>query len=775
MRKAIPLKNFSSGKYFAPFLFFLGLIGLLTSISIEILKTAFALSIPLALDATKSITWSFLALLTSLVIGGKSTTSEETFLPTFLVFIVNRIPRSIAKSIFFLLFIHTLVFLPLFWRGKTGPFFSGTDGETMQLDNLLSHQFSYPILGITNNPLQGLGGNQQWIYNYKIDPGYQLLFHLGDRGFAASIWFWILALSISIYLIVRTIGFNNWLAIPTALIIPHFLLSSHSYTFTLIFLIAPHNLYTIAITNIIVFLLIRQSKSQTHYFVQVSLANFFFLYLCLLNPPYIVFAFPILLLTLGYHIKVRIWSVRNLIPILISVLLQLVVCGPFIAGLFLDSAAFVFRDQLQPVEFNLKHASALFNFDRKLSIILYILGILSTIYFAISIKSALITRTLARITIIALCLNLIYSLSWLGLESLRKGLRPLYFEFFIWSFTLIFLFALLGRFIDGFTNRIGKSELRILPLLLSFVICINGSLMTFSEHNRRIIPPKDIPVIDNLLKQIELDKDYEFAGRLLVLFGNFSRQNEVSKNLYEDIGTDFQRTMVWSKGIPTLNEFGHHISPASYLAIRTTFLDEDPIIRRNVLEYRLYNERLSSLFGIRFVITTQVLNSPDLELKAQLKTSRHHLYFYEKTFTQSGILTPKLPIIVHNNDAAFSEIQKETFNPANQFVVSQDALGSLEAYSVVTSSSLSIIPGGYRVSAKSNGASILVLPIEFSNCFKSSSSKGQLIRVNGAFLGVVFKNSIDLSLTYMNSPFTNPLCRIKNYFESEHFPEFNRA
>lgn len=775
MRKGLQLTRLSSRKYLTQILFFLSLFATLTSITIEILEIAFFISIPLPLGSTKLIAIGSFAFLTSLVIDGTPSTFVEKFLRAFFVSIVKGLPRSTASSGVFLLLVHTLVFLPLFLRGKTGPFFAGTDGETMQLDNLLSHQFSYPILGITNNPLQGLGGNQQWIYNYKIDPGYQLLFHLGNRGFAASLWFWILALSISILLIVRMIGFKNWLATPSALIIPYLLLSSHSYTFTLIFLIAPHNLYTIAITNIIIYLLIRQPKTQLHYLVHLFLIHLFFLYLVLLNPPYIVFLFPILLFTLVYHVKERKETALNLIPILISILVQFLLCGPFLAGLFLDSAAFVFRDQLQPVEFNLKHASVLFNFDRKLSIILYVLGIIATIYFALSNKSSSTSRSLAKITISALCFNLIYGLSWLSLDSLRKGLRPLYFEFFIWSFTLIFLFALLGKFIDGFIHRIGKSELRILPLLLGFVLCVNSSLMTFSEHNRRFIPPKDIPVIDNLLKQIELDKDYAFAGRLLVLFGNFSRQNELSKNLYEDIGTDFQRTMVWSKGIPTLNEFGHHISPASYLAIRTAFLDEDPIIRRNVLEYRLYNERLSSLFGIRFVISTQVLKSPDLELKAQLKTPRHHLFFYERTFIQSGILTPKFPIIVHDNNAAFSEIHKEAFNPANQFVVSHDALGSLEAYSVVFSSSFSIIPGGYRVSAKSNGVSILVLPIEFSNCFKSSSSKGELVRVNGAFLGVVFEKSIDVSLTYTNSPFTNPFCRIKNFLESKHFAEFNRT
>lgn len=767
MRKGLQLIHLSSRKYLTQILFFFGLFGTLTSITIEILEIAFFVSIPLPLGSTKLIAIGSFAFLTSLVIDGTPSTFVEKFLRAFFVSIVNRLPHSTASSGVFLLLTHTLVFLPLFLRGKTGPFFAGTDGETMQLDNLLSHQFSYPILGITNNPLQGLGGNQQWIYNYKIDPGYQLLFHLGNRGFAASLWFWILALSISILLIVRMIGFKNWLATPSALIIPYLLLSSHSYTFTLIFLIAPHNLYSIAITNIIIYLLIRQPKTQLRYLMHLFLIHLFFFYLVLLNPPYIVFLFPILLLTLVYHVKERKESGLNLIPILISVLVQFFLCGPFLAGLFLDSAAFVFRDQLQPVEFNLKHASALFNFDRKLSIILYVLSIIATIYFALSDKSSSTNQSLAKITIYALCLNLIYGLSWLSLDSLRKGLRPLYFEFFIWSFTLIFLFALLGKFIDGFIHRIGRSELRILPLLLGFVLCINGSLMTFSEHNRRLIPPKDISVIDNLLKQIELDKDYEFAGRLLVLFGNFSRQVEVSKNLYANVGTDFQRTMVWSKGIPTLNEFGHHISPLSYLAIQNAFVKGKPSMSRNILIYNSYNEHLADLFGIRFVMSNLPLNYRDLELKAQIKTPDGSIFFYKRNLVNNGILSPNQPILLNRYSSSFSAIRQTSFNPRNNFTLHKHQYVLPKTLTPAIRTSLALASGGYHVRAQSKNSSILVLPIEYSNCFTIQDTNAKLIQVNGAFLGIVFQSNLDSKLSYINSPFKNSLCRIRNFLQLE--------
>jgi len=755
-------------KYFSRSLFFFGIIGGLAYIALDFSSIVFSVSIPLPLNSVKIISICLLALITSLIIEEKPSTFMRNSLRVFFVSVANRLPFSAVRSILFLLLIHTLVFFPLFLRGKRGPFFAGTDGETMQIDNLLSHSFSYPYLGVTNNPLQGLGGNQQWIYNYKIDPGYQLLFHLGERGFAASHWFWLLTLSISILLIVRTIGFTNWLAIPTALSIPYLLFSSNNYTMTLVFLIAPHNLYSIAVTNTIVFLLIRKSKTETQYFMQLILINLLFLYLVLLNPPYIVFVLPILLFTLIKHVIDRKRVAHSLVLINVSILLQVVVCGPFIAGLFLDSAAFVFRDQLQPVEFSLKHASALFNFDRKLSILLYSLSIFATIYFAFSKKASSAVQSLARVTVITLIFDVIYSLSWLTFESLRKGLRPLYFEFFIWSFTLIFLFALFGRFLGNFVYWKGKSEVLILPLLLGLVISFNSCVMTFSELSRRLIPPKDIPVIDNYLAQIRLNEnDNKFRGRLLVVFGNFNSQVETSKNLYQAIGTDFQRTMVWSKGIPTLNEFGHHISPLSYLAIQNEFVEGRPSISRNTLVYNSYSGHLADLFGIRFVMSNLPLNYPDLDLKANIKTSDISIFFYQRNLVNNGILSPYQPISLKNEISSFTEMRRASFNPVTDFTITKHRYFLPKTLSPATRASLNLAPGGYQVSALSANSSVLILPIEYSNCFSLHDKNAKLIRVNEVFLGVVFQEKLNSALTYINSPFKNSLCRIKNLLQLE--------
>ena len=130
-------------------------------------------------------------------------------------------------------------------------------------------------------------------------------------------------MSLSVLLITRTLEFNTWLAIPTALAVPHLLLSSNSYSLTLVFLIAPHNLYSIAITNTIVCLLVRKDSNQNRYFVKIILINFMFLYLVLLNTPYIVFVFPILIVSLAFHFLERKHSTVKLGIFFVCTIVQL--------------------------------------------------------------------------------------------------------------------------------------------------------------------------------------------------------------------------------------------------------------------------------------------------------------------------------------------------------------------------------------------------------------------------------------------------------------------
>ena len=74
------------------------------------------------------------------------------------------------------------------------------------------------------------------------------------------------------------------------------------------------------------------------------------------------------------------------------------------------------------------------------------------------------------------------------------------------------------------------------------------------------------------------------------------------------------------------------------------------------------------------------------------------------------------------------------------------------------------------IRANSQGKSLLIIPLEFSNClsFKSNDSKSNLIdsfRVNGILTGLLFENNLNVTAKLRYGIFTNTGCRLKDLEE----------
>ncbi len=680
--------------------------------------------------------------------------------------ITVKLASSKFLQVFVIVSTHTAVFLPLFISEQKGPFFQGSDGETLQIDNRISHSFSYPMTGITVNPLQGMGGNQPWVYNYRLDPGYQLLYHLGDRGFAGSHWFWLIALSISILFLVNLIKIRPTFNIPISLMIPYILLSSSNFTFSQVFLIAPHNLYSIAIVNTLIYIFVRMAFMKSHFFKLLLIANFIFTYFVVLNTPYVIVALPILLISLATFFYMQRHSVNAIAIMACSVLAQAYFCIPYVIGLFLDSAAFVYRKNLDPVEKILKHISVLFNFERKLSILIFVCGFLAALYSCFNRKNSDTTRVLGLITVVAVSFNLFYGLLWFNNEELQKGIRPLYFEFFVWVLVLIYFLALLGEASVYISKLYLNSKLALLPLFMTFVLALNFLILTRTEYPRRVLPPSEFNSFDKALDSIRIKKDTKFHGRLLLLYGDILKQQSTSKLLYQNLGTDFHRTMAWSKGIPTLNEFGHHISPSAYYATNEIFSNSESRMTRNILVYDKWDPKMGRLFGVKYVMSLSPVSDLDLKLNSRILLPQDTLFLYETSLADSGMSSPTKPLALKRIQSSISEIRNSSFDAKNNFLVSEPVLKSLPSnLESAFDLELTIIESGYSVFAKSDSYSVISLPIEYSNCFTLDQSDARLIRINGVFLGILFKDQLSARLTFKNGPFHNQFCRFRNFQE----------
>ena len=108
-----------------------------------------------------------------------------------------------------------------------------------------------------------------------------------------------------------------------------------------------------------------------------------------------------------------------------------------------------------------------------------------------------------------------------------------------------------------------------------------------------------------------------------------------------------------------------------------------------------------------------------------------------------------------------------TVYPVSRAVVASPVEGPLVG---LDQSSLSIQGMDFRLRARSGGQSLVVVPLEYSNCLElrnagPAGSTARLGRVEGLLTGVLFDREVDAVLAFRTGPLVNPSCRWKDYRE----------
>jgi len=71
---------------------------------------------------------------------------------------------------------------------------------------------------------------------------------------------------------------------------------------------------------------------------------------------------------------------------------------------------------------------------------------------------------------------------------------------------------------------------------------------------------------------------------------------------------------------------------------------------------------------------------------------------------------------------------------------------------------LSVIRGGWHVSGRSDGTSLIVLPQQFSNCLRANDNRVRLVRANLIMTGMIFSKAVDTDMSF-NYGIFSPGCR----------------
>jgi len=479
-------------------------------------------------------------------------------------------------------------------------------------------------------------------------------------------------------------------------------------------------------------------------------------------------------------------------------------CSLFLMGLILYTVITFFSSELEWGTSSLQHVSILFH-SHSMGF-----GMFSNVILLVSVLGALIVLCSKNFSYTCKA----FSKNFLAFEGLilflglgcslifssYKGIASLYFEWYVWPVVFIFNALALEKvlvFINCTTlnpllrlnlsvntsKRIAACAITSISLLL---ICIQTD---FNKRSGMELPYRQgtDEIAEKLSNVIGLAPGMSFRGSAMSFIGSSPATIKATKGVswidlftidlkyIFDYGNDYRATGLWLKNIPTLFEYNQQMTPQYYYATSRFFSRPIDKQRRTLIVLTQPDLRLLALLGVRYILTDfkfeeQQANHAELFHLVPVKTtqdfSKNLVFLYEISNANTGSYSPTN--VVHLNRAKFvvDYMKSMDFNPTSSVIINDNT----ETPSLVTAHSSSMIfdKDVIRVSARSEGNSLLVLPVQYSNCVQivdlnHPSTPSKVLRANFFMSGILFNKDLYCELRYKCDPFINSTCRLKDY------------
>jgi hypothetical protein len=226
---------------------------------------------------------------------------------------------------------------------------------------------------------------------------------------------------------------------------------------------------------------------------------------------------------------------------------------------------------------------------------------------------------------------------------------------------------------------------------------------------------------------------------------------------------------LWVARVPTATEYSQLITPQAIY-----FVHE--LIKRN-LSYDLNWFRpwintggvsFSVLFrtfralGVRYLGGYEPLHIPGIENFRYTSFPRRQpgnppgsWVIHEIPDTNVGNYSPTEVTIGRSAAETIAALGAPNFDFTRQAVLSTEIRDHLVP---ARDMKLSVIRGGLHVSGRSDGISLVVLPLQYSNCLRAHDGRARLVRANLIMTGIIFSGAIDTDISFDYGIFS-PACR----------------
>jgi hypothetical protein len=362
-------------------------------------------------------------------------------------------------------------------------------------------------------------------------------------------------------------------------------------------------------------------------------------------------------------------------------------------------------------------------------------------------------RFASRLALIVLAGNLLYHVlhnSW----SREIGPLPAYMSFLFWAIYLIPITDL-----DQIVQRVPQVKWRQtmsfdwtkallglgLPLLVwTFLWYMRNPVQSESLK----LTPQQLTLKDSL----ELGENRELRGRVALFMGTVEGS---ARNDDENLSR-YLNTQLVPISVPVLDEYSHGVTAQFIWFTREFLVDRSESRVRGFVPIRRADLKILRMMGVTHLISTDHVsgskNSTAYETSPRLISVIGNKVWH----------SPTKVVVAKEFEGIATELKKGSFDPSVFVVRGPEVAGYRSSFAQVSSARVSIENGAIRVQSFSEGESLLVLPIEFSNCLRLEGS-GALVRVNGIFTGLEFSKRLDATLRYQYLPGLLSNCRLEDF------------
>ncbi len=305
------------------------------------------------------------------------------------------------------------------------------------------------------------------------------------------------------------------------------------------------------------------------------------------------------------------------------------------------------------------------------------------------------------------------------------------------------------------------------------------------------IEPKKGPIHQRLEQAIRLEPGDTFRGYATTFLGGpggYMRTRHAEPNgaftmasyiaarqiFTDNFGHQFQNVDLWNSNIPTIEEYGQWVIKPMFYFLRDLLADQPgqvDALGASLQIYR-YDSDLLRAMGVTYVLSDGVLQDERAtERVAETGRDGGVVHLYELEGSNIGNYSPTQVVVTDGYRSAIEALRQRKGELRDMAVLMGQPEREIGTLTRSAATTMLAVKDGYVVKAKTSGTSLLVLPLQFSHCWRVSGPRAATAwvqRVNVVQTGIVFSGDLDARLTFEFQPW-NGRCRKQDVVDMEQF------